>query len=80
MLRQRDSLSLAEQLNREWRSTGLNFRIMLVGESGLGKTTFTRALLRPYVPKHLLDQRMQSSDSPVLSRTVGIQDNTLRRE
>ena len=76
MLRQRDSLSLAEQLNREWRSTGLNFRIMLVGESGLGKTTFTRALLRPYVPEHLLDQRMQSSDGPVLSRTVGIQEIT----
>ena len=76
MLRQRDSLSLGEQLNREWRRAGINFRVMLVGESGLGKTTFTRALLRPYVPEHLLDQGTLSSDlnEPVRGRTVGIQE------
>ena len=53
--RSRDSLHLSAQLNSEWQRSGINFRIMLVGESGLGKSTFTRALLRPYVPDHLLD-------------------------
>lgn len=72
-LRSRDSLRLADQLNSEWRSTGLNFRIMLVGESGLGKTTFTRALLRPYVPDHELDQATShdgSLDGPLRARTT----------
>ena len=76
MLRQRDSLGLGEQLNREWRRAGINFRVMLVGESGLGKTTFTRALLRPYVPEHLLDQGTlaEKLSEPVRGRTVGIQE------
>eukprot|EP00322_Chrysochromulina_rotalis_P025061 CAMPEP_0115874804 /NCGR_PEP_ID=MMETSP0287-20121206/24743_1 /TAXON_ID=412157 /ORGANISM="Chrysochromulina rotalis, Strain UIO044" /LENGTH=169 /DNA_ID=CAMNT_0003329993 /DNA_START=27 /DNA_END=532 /DNA_ORIENTATION=- len=34
---------------------------MLVGESGLGKTTFTRALLRPYVPDDMLHGLAQSA-------------------
>ena len=45
--RSRESLQLSAQLNAEWQRSGINFRIMLVGESGLGKTTFTRALLLP---------------------------------
>lgn len=53
-VRSRDSLHLSAQLNSEWQRSGINFRIMLVGESGLGKSTFTRALLRPYVPDDLL--------------------------
>ena len=78
MLRQRDSLRLTDQLNSEWRRAGINFRIMLVGESGLGKTTFTRALLRPYVPEHLLDQGSLSQNlgEPVRARTVGMQEIT----
>jgi len=52
--RSRDSLHLSQQLNNEWQRSGINFRIMLVGESGLGKSTFTRALLRPYVPDDML--------------------------
>ena len=56
MLRSRDSLYLTEQLNHEYRRAGITFRIMLIGESGLGKSTFTRALLRPYVPEHMLDE------------------------
>lgn len=76
MLGQRDSLGLGEQLQKEWRRAGINFRVMLVGESGLGKTTFTRALLRPYVPEHLLDQGTlnQNLSEPVRGRTVGIQE------
>ena len=49
-----DSLRITSQLQSEWQDSGLSFRIMLVGESGQGKSTFTRALLRPYVPDHLL--------------------------
>ena len=68
MLRSRDSLYLTEQLNHEYRRAGITFRIMLIGESGLGKSTFTRALLRPYVPEHMLDE---PAGSPVLlSRTL----------
>jgi len=52
--RSRESLQLSAQLNAEWQRSGINFRIMLVGESGLGKTTFTRALLRPFVPDDML--------------------------
>lgn len=79
-LRSRDSLRLTDQLNSEWRSTGLNFRIMLVGESGLGKTTFTRALLRPYVPDHLLDEPHKDGplDGPLRSRTVDINEMTFK--
>ena len=53
--RSRDSLHLGAQLATEWQRSGITFRIMLVGESGLGKSTFTRALLRPFVPEHILD-------------------------
>ena len=42
-----DSLRITSQLQSEWQDSGLSFRIMLVGESGQGKSTFTRALLRP---------------------------------
>lgn len=78
MLRRHDSLGLGDQLTREWRRAGINFRVMLVGESGLGKTTFTRALLRPYVPEHLLDrgQLAEGLGEPVRARTVGIQEIT----
>ena len=41
-----DSLRITSQLQSEWQDSGLSFRIMLVGESGQGKSTFTRALLR----------------------------------
>ena len=75
-MHQRDSLGLGEQLQKEWRRAGINFRVMLVGESGLGKTTFTRALLRPYVPEHKLDLACSKQDlsDPVRARTVGIQE------
>jgi septin family protein len=49
-VRRMDSLRITSQLQSEWQDSGLSFRIMLVGESGQGKSTFTRALLRPYVP------------------------------
>ena len=48
---------------------------MLVGESGLGKTTFTRALLRPYVPDHLLDEAADAiANEPVRARTTAINE------
>ena len=53
-VRRMNSLHITSQLQSEWKDSGLSFRIMLVGESGQGKSTFTRALLRPYVPDHLL--------------------------
>jgi len=46
-MRRMESLGLTAQLEAEWRRAGLSFRVMLVGESGLGKSTFTRALFRP---------------------------------
>lgn len=67
----RDSLHLSAQLNAEWQRAGFNFRVMLVGESGLGKSTFTRALLRPYVPEHLLDES-QGQGETLRSRTTEI--------
>ena len=57
---------------------GLNFRIMLVGESGLGKTTFTRALLRPYVPDHVLDEHQGSAGEPVRARTTSINEMSFK--
>ena len=67
----RESLNIADQLNAEVRSSGLTFRIMLVGESGLGKSTFTRALLRPFVPENLLDA---APLEPIRTRTEEIQE------
>ena len=64
--RSRDSLQLSAQLNQEWQRSGINFRIMLVGESGLGKSTFTRALLRPYVPE-VLDACLHGPPMPELT-------------
>lgn len=80
-MRSRDSLCLSDQLTGELRRSGVNFRIMLVGESGLGKTTFTRALLRPYVPDHLLDQPADAvANEPVRPRTVEIHEIVHRVE
>ena len=75
MYRKNDSLNLTEQISWEWQRSGINFRIMLIGESGLGKTTFTRALLRPYVPEHLLDDPGGKRE-PVRARTTEITEVT----
>ena len=77
--RSRDTLQLSAQLNQEWQRTGINFRIMLVGESGLGKSTFTRALLRPYVPEHILDDGGMHSE-PLRARTTEINEIVYRVE
>lgn len=78
--RSRDSLFLTTQLQSEWQRAGISFRVMLVGESGLGKTTFTRALLRPYVPEHLLDAETEAGDGPVRARTVEITETVHKVE
>lgn len=70
--RSRDSLFITSQLQSEWKRNGISFKVMLVGESGLGKTTFTRALLRPYVPEHLLDGPDSVDAGPVRARTPHI--------
>jgi len=62
-----------------YMQSSITFKVMLVGESGLGKTTFTRALLRPYVPENLLDEPPDSVDSgPVRSRTTDITETVHR--
>lgn len=33
----------------------IRFNLMVVGESGTGKTTFLHALMRKYVPEHSID-------------------------
>lgn len=66
------SLDITSQLKAEWQRSGINFRVMLVGESGLGKSTFTRALLRPYVPEEQLvegEQLAQEARDPIRGRT-----------
>ena len=68
-VRRMDSLRITSQLQSEWQDSGLSFRIMLVGESGQGKSTFTRALLRPYVPDHLLHK---GTPEPLCARTTEI--------
>jgi len=68
-IKRMDSLRITSQLQSEWQSSVLSFRIMLVGESGLGKSTFTRALLRPYVPDHMLHT---ANPEPICARTVEI--------
>ena len=68
-VRRMDSLRITSQLQSEWQDSGLSFRIMLVGESGQGKSTFTRALLRPYVPDHLLHK---GNPEPLCARTTEI--------
>ncbi|KAL1512073.1 hypothetical protein AB1Y20_005346 [Prymnesium parvum] len=79
--RSRDSLFITSQLQSEWMRAGISFKVMLVGESGLGKTTFTRALLRPYVPEHLLDEPPDSVDAgPVRSRTAEITETVHKVE
>ena len=79
--RSRDSLFITSQLQSEWQRAGINFRVMLVGESGLGKTTFTRALLRPYVPEHILDEPADAAcDGPIRARTTEITETTHKVE
>ena len=79
--RSRDSLFLTTQLQSEWQRAGVSFRVMLVGESGLGKTTFTRALLRPYVPEHLLDDGPDVvAEGPVRARTLEITETVHKVE
>lgn len=47
---------------------------MLVGESGLGKSTFTRALFRPYVPDAELSAGDTDSRDPIRARTTAIRE------
>lgn len=66
------SLDITSQLKAEWQRSGINFRVMLVGESGLGKSTFTRALFRPYVPEQQLadgEHLAQQARDPIRGRT-----------
>lgn len=69
-----ESLGLTAQLEAEWRRAGLSFRVMLVGESGLGKSTFTRALFRPYVPDAELSAGDADSREPLRARTAEIRE------
>eukprot|EP00967_Tisochrysis_lutea_P023502 scaffold26942_cov27-Tisochrysis_lutea.AAC.1 len=73
-LRRIESLGLTAQLESEWRRSGVSFRVMLVGESGLGKSTFTRALYRPYVPDAELSAGDSDSREPLRSRTASIRE------
>jgi septin family protein len=45
------SLNLKEQIQAELARNGISFNIILVGESGLGKSTCIRALFRPFVDR-----------------------------
>ena len=77
----KSSLFITSQLQHEWKRSGLSFKVMIVGESGLGKTTFTRALLRPYVPEHLLDDTPNAVDTgPIRSCTTEITESVHRVE
>ena len=73
-MRRMESLGLTAQLEAEWRRAGLSFRVMLVGESGLGKSTFTRALFRPYVPDAELSAGDADSRVPLRARTAEIRE------
>jgi len=68
------SLGLTAQLEAEWRRAGLSFRVMLVGESGLGKSTFTRALFRPFVPDNELSANDAGAKEALRARTTEIRE------
>uniref|UniRef100_A0A7S0KYJ2 Septin-type G domain-containing protein n=1 Tax=Coccolithus braarudii TaxID=221442 RepID=A0A7S0KYJ2_9EUKA len=68
------SMCLTAQLQSEWQRSGINFRVMLVGESGLGKTTFTRALFRPYVSEEQMAEGERLSRDPIRARTTKINE------
>ena len=66
------SMRIGAQLERLVARDGLNFRVMLVGKSGLGKSTFKRALFRPFVPEAQVAEDERQSGTPLRRKTGSI--------
>lgn len=73
------TLNLGAQIHSELTRKGLDFNIMLVGEAGLGKSTFVRSLFRPFSPPGS-DPWLAPSEEVLRPRTVGISEHTLALE
>ena len=66
-------VNLPTQVQRKYAKKGYEFTVMVVGESGLGKTTLTNAL---FVTKINMNKEMVQTND-LLNRTLTIETNSV---